>query len=625
MPAAASKLERLTPNALLEIARALARAHTEDEIGRILTEQVFETIGATGAAAYILDHANNLRLVSWAGPLEPPRSLPIDVALPLPTCVRLGTALFLGTREQILQDYPLVADVIRLATWKSHACLCLPLRSGDQVLGGVVYGFEQARTFEPDEKAFFLTIKNHASLGLERGRLQRDGREARKRLEVIAHVSKRFSEAVEGLNNIAMIVADELSGALQGTCTIHLFSANRDRLDPTAVADVLPERLASIRQVFESAPVSVDQDSLVAQAARSAEPVIMTNVDADAFSARTTNVAYRAHLQRFPVQSLAIIPLRADGSVLGTLTVSVPPGAHPLSTDDSQMIVDLADRAALAIKSAQLHEEARRAVRAREDMIAVVSHDLRGPLMSFALGLQVLAQRSKQEAQAPKVVSSMHRAVERMTSLVDNLLNLAVIDAGTLRIEPDAVDVTALLDEMFAIHQPIASERAISLLLDVSEGVGSVRGARNYLTQALANLVSNAIKFTPAGGSVRLSVQPQDADVHFTVSDTGPGIDPDHLPHIFDRYWQASRRPAQGIGLGLAIAHGIVEAHAGSGLRANPEKALASTSRFRAPDGMWHAYLTWSRCKVLAGGADGRTLPGLGRVHRGLRDLLAHP
>jgi chemotaxis family two-component system sensor kinase Cph1 len=210
-----------------------------------------------------------------------------------------------------------------------------------------------------------------------------------------------------------------------------------------------------------------------------------------------------------------------------------------------------------------------RAVQAREELVAVVSHDLKNPLgaiqMNAALILRAASPPDAEQWQ--RVQSSaarIQRSTDRMTGLVKDLLDLAKIESGRFRIEPRVEEVQSLLEQSFEVLKPLAEQKNISLtpVFRAPPDV-AVEADPERVFQVLSNLIGNAIKFTPKGGNIRVTVETGPAHVKFAVSDSGPGIPAEQLPHLFDRYWQARHRAREGAGLGLYIVRGLVEAHGG--------------------------------------------------------------
>jgi signal transduction histidine kinase len=220
----------------------------------------------------------------------------------------------------------------------------------------------------------------------------------------------------------------------------------------------------------------------------------------------------------------------------------------------------------LARENADLYEKARAAVRAREHLIAVVSHDLRSPLAAVSLGLDLLERAVRQlpggEAPARRF-APMHAAVDQMKRLVTDLLDFDRLQHGHLPIGRAPTALSPLLAECVDVLRPIAETKGVSLSCTGAPDI-EIDCDRGRILQALANVVGNAVKFTPSGGSVDLVACADEAELRLTVRDTGPGIAPEFLPRVFEQYAQQDRSDARGVGLGLAIAKGIVEAHGGT-------------------------------------------------------------
>jgi signal transduction histidine kinase len=164
-----------------------------------------------------------------------------------------------------------------------------------------------------------------------------------------------------------------------------------------------------------------------------------------------------------------------------------------------------------------------------------------------------------------------------MNRLIQDLLDVALMEAGQLSIGRTRLSAGELIAEAVDMQRPLASSSSLELRVDVDPGVADVWGDRNRLLQVFENLIGNAIKFTQAGGRITAGATSRDDEVVFWVADTGSGIRSEHLPHLFDRFWQATRTRGLGAGLGLPITKGIVEAHAG---RIWVESNAASGSTF---------------------------------------------
>jgi signal transduction histidine kinase len=209
--------------------------------------------------------------------------------------------------------------------------------------------------------------------------------------------------------------------------------------------------------------------------------------------------------------------------------------------------------------------EAERASKSREDLIAVVSHDLRNPLSAIKLNANLLERMPdiNKNSHASKIIKTIVRSTDRASRLIQDLLDFEKIRAGQLSIELHPTTSMHILNELNEMMAPIATKNLLELSVREPISTISMTCDKDRLIQALSNLVGNAIKFTSEGGKIEIGCIGEHENVQFFVRDTGPGISPEHQLHLFDRYWQASNTTRQGAGLGLAITKGIVEAHRG--------------------------------------------------------------
>jgi signal transduction histidine kinase len=207
-------------------------------------------------------------------------------------------------------------------------------------------------------------------------------------------------------------------------------------------------------------------------------------------------------------------------------------------------------------------QTAERAIAARDEVIGVVAHDLRSPLTAIAMKAATLSKTTAEEGTRTQA-RSMAGIVMRMESLIRGLLDTAVLDAGGFRINPAAFDLADVVQETAAMWEGVASEKSVRLEARIAPGVFWVLADRDRLLQILSNLIGNAVKFAFLGGVVRVVAEDDHPNALVSVSDDGPGIQAQHLPHVFDRFWKAEVGRSRGTGLGLYIAKAIVEAHGG--------------------------------------------------------------
>jgi signal transduction histidine kinase len=251
-----------------------------------------------------------------------------------------------------------------------------------------------------------------------------------------------------------------------------------------------------------------------------------------------------------------------DGATLGLIHLCDRLDGD-FSESDEAVLSQLAQTASVAIENARLYEQTQRAVQVRDEVVAVVSHDLRNPLNALIMAATMAEQRADDGALVRTRLVVIRRSAERMNRLIGDLLDVTRIDSGNLVLVREPLSVESLVDEAVQAQRALAESRGLTLRGEVPGGIPSIEGDRDRLFQVFANLMGNAVKFTPSGGSIVVSASALDGRVRFAVADTGPGIPPEHLPHVFDRFWQDRRTAGQGTGLGLSIVKGIVEAHGG--------------------------------------------------------------
>ena len=267
------------------------------------------------------------------------------------------------------------------------------------------------------------------------------------------------------------------------------------------------------------------------------------------------------HRMSSPVE----IPIPGRDSVtIGTIALDVWANRG----SDAAVLYQLARLVGGALENVRLYRAAQRATQARDDVLAIVSHDLRNPLHTIVLSASYLAEvflPDLPEA-ALQQTQIIRRAVDRANRLIQDLLDVSRIEAGGFSVSAEPVSPDVLLGDACEAMAPTAAAANVELICCAASGdLPEVMADRERLQQVFSNIIGNAIKFTPAGGRIEVEATADGPfSVRFSVRDSGPGVSPENLPHIFDRFWQARHGERTGAGLGLAIAKGIVEAHDGT-------------------------------------------------------------
>jgi signal transduction histidine kinase len=233
--------------------------------------------------------------------------------------------------------------------------------------------------------------------------------------------------------------------------------------------------------------------------------------------------------------------------------------------DEVALAEELGRRAAMAVENARLFGEARAATEARQHTLAVVAHDLRNPLTAIRMDAEMLVSMlgPKLDPFPKESLDRIYAITGRMDGLIQDLLEVSRMERGTLALEAVPRDAATMLAEAAHTLRPLASAHGLRLEVRAEDGLPPVVADGARLVQVVSNLVGNAVKFTPEGGVVTLSAARGEGEVRFAVADTGEGIPPEQVPHIFGAFWQARHADRRGLGLGLSIARGLVEAHGG--------------------------------------------------------------
>ncbi|HET8713951.1 MAG TPA: GAF domain-containing sensor histidine kinase [Gemmatimonadales bacterium] len=301
-------------------------------------------------------------------------------------------------------------------------------------------------------------------------------------------------------------------------------------------------------------------------ALRSGETVLIADLTQSSLAAIAPDPDGQEAIRAAGIRSLVLLPLIGRGRLLGVLTLGTTRPDRRFSKADLPMLEDVAQRTALGTDNARLYQQARQASRARDDTLAAISHDLRNGLNTVltAVGLLLRSLPPDSEGRRDRRhVEAIRRSAERMNRVIGDLLDVASIESGRLFVEPRRESVGSILSEAVSACHAQAAERSLRIEEHLAQEQLEAICDRDRVLQVLGNLIGNALKFTPEGGRVLVSAEPFDDEVLFAVRDTGLGIPGKQLPHVFDRFWQATPKARLGSGLGLTIAKGVVEALGG--------------------------------------------------------------
>lgn len=351
--------------------------------------------------------------------------------------------------------------------------------------------------------------------------------------------------------------------ALADCCTVDV-RLGESGITRIAVAHVDPAKDALLHESAQFPLQSTSMDAIL-RVLTTGEPVLLAEITLATLYQGDTDPAHQKILRALGPRSMICVPLPASGRVVGALTVMIAESGRRYGPEDLTLVLDLARQAALAVENARLFHEAQQATRARDDMLGVVAHDLRNPLSTILLASELLLDEAHgpERARDRMQLEMLRRAATSMNQLIQDLLDVKRVESGGMAMDLRAMPVAELVDHALELLRPLALAAALTIESDVAADLPSVRADPARIQQVLSNLVGNALKFTPRGGRITIvASRESETEVRIAVRDTGSGMPPDQLPHVFGLYWQAGR-DHRGVGLGLAIVKGIVEAHGG--------------------------------------------------------------
>ena len=246
------------------------------------------------------------------------------------------------------------------------------------------------------------------------------------------------------------------------------------------------------------------------------------------------------------------------------------------------------ERCFLLEREREAHKEAARASRLREEFLAVISHELRTPLNSVLGWTQILRRSPWQEELRGQALDAIERGVGAQTRLIEDLLDVSRMISGKLRIEIQIVELMPLLQAAIEAVRFDAEAKAVRLQSFLNSGVGFIQGDPVRLQQIFRNLLWNAVKFTPKGGTIEVHLERLNSYVEVSVNDNGQGIAPEFLSNVFNRFSQAGTRSHGDLGLGLAIVKHLVELHGGNAYAKSPGEGKGSTFSVHFPIAIVH-------------------------------------
>jgi len=370
--------------------------------------------------------------------------------------------------------------------------------------------------------------------------------------------------------------------------TLHLVDES-EAMEKLGVAAV-EHRDPAVREMLQRGvgPLEADKSSLliplVQEVARTGTTRWLEEVEGPSV-ARAFGASDDAAFAGLSFHSLMSVPLAARGRTFGALTFLSMSIGRPNDALAITLAEDLGRRIAAALDNAVLYGEAQRAIRVRDEMMAIVSHDLRNPLTTVLANTELLMRSSNGSAKekAIPIAQGIRRAALRMQRLIGDLLDVARIDKNLLALDLDFCTVGELVEEALDAFYPCQlGTTTHTLVRSISCPEALVRCDRDRIAQVFSNLLSNARAWIEPGGTITISAEKRDGEILFAVSDTGPGIRETEIPQLFKQFFRGTGAGYSGAGLGLYISKGIVDAHGGK-ISVDSTLSKGSTFYFTLP------------------------------------------
>ena len=378
----------------------------------------------------------------------------------------------------------------------------------------------------------------------------------------LTDVGNRLAQAMQH-DAVQQAIAEMAVPSLGDACFVDVIDESRPIRRVGQGLDT--ERQRIVARLAAEFPATWDSPSVVIDVLRRARPELVSHVDEDWVASHEEHADAVALWRQLGARALYVVPLAIGERMVGALTlVDVSGRADRFSADMRSLIGEFARGAALALDNARLYAAARRATSARDEVLAVVSHDLRNPISAIAMCARILREAPPaDDAEREKMLTAITEATAWMQRLIRDLLDVSAIEAGRLSVERQPASMGSIVSTAVGMVSGEVEDQSIGLRVEVPADLPAASVDASRIVQVITNLLGNAIKFTQPGGTITVRAAATSAGVVMSVEDTGIGIEPDAVPRIFDRFWQARATPRRGSGLGLAIARGIVEAHGG--------------------------------------------------------------
>jgi PAS domain S-box-containing protein len=499
-------------------------------------------------------------------------------------------------------DAPFIVEDVRAApnlgyrqeTYRREgirSLLTLPLRTHGETVGTLVFYYREPRRFAETDVVVATALANLAASAVrtaelydEQRRLRGEAQAAARRATFLAEATTLLSSSLDYEKTLEA-VAHAAVPWVADWCGVDILGDDGE-VRRLAVAHVDPAKVEWARELSEHYPYDPEAPHGVPAVLRTGRAELYAEIPDELLVAAAKDEKHLRIMRDVGFTSVMVVPLAAHGRVFGAITFVTAESGRRYGAEDLAFAEDLARRAALAVENARLYQQAQEANRIKDEFLATLSHELRTPLTAILGWASMLAGGGLDAPDAERAIAAIERNARAQRQIVEDVLDVSRIITGKLRLEMRPVELRALLQDAVESVRPAAEAKGVYLSTLLAPEAGAVTADPHRLQQVMWNLLSNAVKFTPAGGRVEVELRRDGARTSVRVGDTGEGIAPEFLPHVFDRFRQAdmgTTRQHGGLGLGLAIVRQLVELHGGEVSAASAGRGLGSTFTLRLP------------------------------------------
>jgi GAF domain-containing protein len=565
---------------LLGITAELSTAITQQDVARAVVERSVNALWAHyGWLAIVTPDGQSVEVAAEKGlgseVVQRWGRLPLDAKTPLTMAARTGTPQWLSPLESAIDDYPDVRDGLMDAVRQGRrAIAAVPLLVRGRAIGALALGFDEPRDFAEGDGEFLTALSQQAAQALERARLFEGERAAREHAETIqsslrARERQQAAIAVLGQQAIGETRLDELFKAAVDAVARQLDSEMVELLElmPDGKRMRLVDGTGWRRGLVGSAKVDAGAGSQAGYTLVSGGPVVVEDL-----SAETRFRPSRLLVDHNAVAGLTVPVGRLPDTVWGVLGAFTT-RPRTMTTDDVNFVLSVSNVLSAAIERSHAESERdrlleieREAQLRRQAFIGVMSHELRTPITTIYAGAKFLARAGRGAARRQareEVLQDLQHESERLYRLVEDLLVITRVERGTVEPAGEPLLLQRLLPRQAAAEQAVTPDLRVEL--DVPETLPTVRGEETYVEQVVRNFLSNARKYSPPNGTVRLVAEPGEGEVRVRVLDEGPGFSPEEGERLFELFYRSPTTAGQasGAGIGLFVCRQLIDAMGG--------------------------------------------------------------